>query len=301
MRVLIGVDGSEGSHAALDFACRILNPAIDELLMVYSPPGVGHARAVTLEPVQHYLADAVFSRALQHCTHPMTDRVSSMACHVEPTHGLMAVAMDRDCEMIVVGARGTGPLREPPLGRVASHLVDQASLPVLVVRVSDATEPARPLNVLLASDGTRTSRHAAEVLARLTWPPRSVGWAMTVLEHSIENGIPDWLLERLDEEQLAALGMGEFHCDASARSRTQTEAAQWYGELPAIFADREPIVRCGNAAHAILAAVTEHSIDLAVVGARRSGPVRRNLLGSTSFQVVRHARCSVLVVRGRTQ
>ena len=39
------------------------------------------------------------------------------------------------------------------------------------------------------------------------------------------------------------------------------------------------------------------SFDLIVVGAHVKGAMERLLLGSTAAQVVRHARCPVLVVR----
>jgi nucleotide-binding universal stress UspA family protein len=152
--------------------------------------------------------------------------------------------------------------------------------------------------VLLASDGSTTSRHAGEILRRLTWPKLSTGMAITVVEPSDQQHLPDWLEERLDDQQLEQLGMGRFCCDAEHESRIRDEAVKWYGELPAIFAGNEPLVAAGHAAEEVLAAIVAHRIDLVVVGARRLGLIQRLLLGSTSSQVVAHAPCSVLVVRG---
>ncbi|MBX6765035.1 MAG: universal stress protein, partial [Rubrobacteraceae bacterium] len=47
----------------------------------------------------------------------------------------------------------------------------------------------------------------------------------------------------------------------------------------------------------IVAVAEEIGADLVVVGSRGLGGLRRTLMGSVSDSVVRHAHCSVLVVR----
>ncbi len=297
MRVLIGVDGSPASYGAVQFAGRLLSAAKDDVLLYYSPPGSGAAHGGMLEPVQLYLADAVFDQARRHLPEPLQSRVQTVACRREASQGLPLVALDRQCDLTVLGARGTGPVRERSLGSVAHHVVDHATLPVLVVRCGEASATG-PLHVLLASDGSQTSRRATEVLQLFSWPPQTIGMAITVIEPEVQHHLPEWLEEQLDDQQLAALGMGRFCCDSNHEAHIRQEAAKWYGELPAIFAGREPLVAVGHAGQEVLSAVANLRIDLVVVGARRLGPIRRLLLGSTSSQVVAHAPCSVLVVRG---
>lgn len=55
-------------------------------------------------------------------------------------------------------------------------------------------------------------------------------------------------------------------------------------------------VRSGTPGTAILAAADESSADLIVIGSHQPG-IKDYLLGSTAGRVVRHANCSVLVVR----
>jgi universal stress protein F len=55
-------------------------------------------------------------------------------------------------------------------------------------------------------------------------------------------------------------------------------------------------VRTGQPASSILAAADEHKVDVIVIASHRPG-FQDYLIGSTAARVVRHARCSVLVLR----
>lgn len=59
----------------------------------------------------------------------------------------------------------------------------------------------------------------------------------------------------------------------------------------------ETHLRVGDAAKEIVGAAEELGAGLIVVGSRGRGRMRRLLMGSVSDSVVRHAHCSVLVVR----
>ena len=296
MRVLIGVDGSAMSDGAVQLAGRLLSAEDDEILFYYSPPGTHSVQGGPLQPVQVYLSDAVFEKARQQLPEPLRKRVQTVASAREASHGLLLAGLDRQCDLIVIGARGTGPVRERSLGSLSQHVVDHATIPVLVVRC-DESRATRPLHLLLASDGSQASRHASKVLNRFSWPPETSGTAITVIEPEDQHNLPEWLQVQLDDQQLAALGMGQFGCDANCEARVRQEAAKWYGDLPAIFAGHDPLVAVGHAGQEVLAAVAANRIDLVVVGARRLGPISRLLLGSTSSLVVAHAPCSVLVIR----
>ncbi|HMO83340.1 MAG TPA: universal stress protein [Lacipirellulaceae bacterium] len=293
MKVLIAVDGSAGSLGAVQFASRLLSEK-DEVLLYYAPPGelVGGS---ALNRAQSHLADAIFERSIQYLPEGLRKRALHIASHREPVQGISLIAADQQCDLIVLGARGTGPLRERPLGTVSRHIVDHAALPVLLVR-SPELESAEPLRVLVASDGSITSRHTGEILRQFTWPDKATGMVITVVEANDRQRLPEWLEDQLDNQQLEQMGMGRFFCDAAHEARIRADAAKWCGELPTIFAGHPPIVAVGHAAEQVLAAVAAHRIDLIVVGARRHGPVHRLLLGSTSSQVVEHAPCSVLIV-----
>src|SRR5215216_6183924 len=56
-------------------------------------------------------------------------------------------------------------------------------------------------------------------------------------------------------------------------------------------------LRVGEAANEIVELAEEIGVDLVVLGSRGHGPMRRALMGSVSTSVLRHAHCSVLIVR----
>jgi nucleotide-binding universal stress UspA family protein len=301
MRALIGIDGSQGSLAALDFVVRLLTPDKDKLFLYYSPPPVyvraTHDASGTAGELQSHLATAVLDKARQQLPALWREAVQMIVGEKHPREGVLIAAEDRRADLIVLGARGAGPLQKPTLGSVVRHIVHHATIPVLIVR-GVPLRAGLPVRVLLASDGSNVSRHASDILHRFSWPVGTSGHTITVAESTAEGRIPEWLVEQLDAEQLAALGMGYFAGEDEEQARLRRETKLWYGTLPAIFEGREPLVIAGHAGNQILKAIDSNGIDLVVVGARRQGAVRRLLLGSVSEFVLTHAPCSVLVVHG---
>jgi nucleotide-binding universal stress UspA family protein len=300
MRVLIGVDGSPHSFASVQFVGSLLAADKDAVTLYYSPPPVW-VRAVpdasgTAGAAQGFLANAVFEKARQFLPEPLRQKTQTIVGTREPRHGLLIAADECRADLIVIGARGVGHLKQPSLGSIAQYVVHHATTPVLVVRGAGSSPP-KPVRVLLASDGSAISRHALEILERFSWPSGTSGHAITVLESSAEGQLPEWLADRLDDQQLAALGMGPFTRDEVEEARIRQEATRWHGTLPAIFRGRDPLVVAGHAGEQILKAIDAQGIDLVIVGARRQGAVRRLLLGSTSEFVLNHSPCSVLIVR----
>ncbi len=304
MRVLIGVDGSQGSFAAVDFASRLLSQEKDEITLYYSPPQV-YVRTVadsraSEANLQFLLATSVFDRAKQHLPAAFVAAAKTITGTRDPLDGMPLAADDCRADLIAVGARGVGPAKAPALGSLVRHIVHHATVPVLVVRGA-ARAPGKSLRILLATDAGAESRHAAEVLGKFTWPPGSTGQTITVVESSTVGQIPQWLADQLDDQQLAALGLGRFGQTDEEAARRRAELKNWESALPAIFTGHDPLVAIGHAGDQIVSAILDQQADLAVVGARRQGAIRRLLLGSTSDHVLLHAPCSVLVVRSHEQ
>ena len=300
MRVLIGVDGSAGSLAAAKLIGSVLTPGKDLVFVYYSPPPVyvraTHDAAGTAGALQSYLTTAVIDKALQHLPGQLAAQSQTIVGSRDARQGLLVAADECRADLIVIGARGAGPMKQPTVGSIARHVVHEATIPVLVVR--GLVDLRKPMHVLLASDGSEVSQHAASLLKGFSWPSGTTGHALTVLESTPEGTIPEWLVEQLTDEQLAALGMGYFARDEAEEVHIREGAARWYGDLPGIFQSRDPLILPGHAGDQILKAIDAEAINLVVVGARRQGAVRRFLLGSTSDFVLNHAPCSVLIVRG---
>ena len=82
--------------------------------------------------------------------------------------------------------------------------------------------------------------------------------------------------------------------DAREREHLEEQLAPWRLRYPAV--DAEAVVSPDGAA-AVLVAVS-HRAQLVVVGSRGHGTVANTLLGSTGVQLLHHAGCPVLIVRG---
>ncbi len=301
MKVLIGVDGSSGSFEAIRQAVSLLAPDRDQVGLFYSPPEFqlrsdAHLEDATVERARTALARAVYDEARGKLPEALRGSVHEITGTANARHGLVAAADEWHADLIALGARGIGGVKELLLGSVAQSVAREASVPVLIVR---PRKDARPLRLLLAADGAAPSRHAAEMLGRCTWPSQATGRIITVIEPLLAGEVPDWLAKHVRDADTEAIAQAWRKEHEAERRSKREEMVRLATTLPAPFQSQEPLVAEGNAAEEILKAIAQLQIDLVVVGARDLGRWERWLMGSTSEKVLAHAPCSVLVVRGR--
>jgi nucleotide-binding universal stress UspA family protein len=299
MKVLMAVDGSADGFEAVRQAGRLLSPLRDQIALYFTPPQVRdpHVEPKMLERARQALADAVFNEARSHLPAELHMGVVTILGVKPPRTGVLLAAEEWKADMIVVGARGAGPMDTLLLGSVSQSVVHGSHVPVLVVRAMPGRAADQPLRVLLAYDSSPTSQQAAVVLNHLTFPSGTVGRAMTVIESMLVGTVPKWLEERArsaDADAMAQAWVREHEAD---KQHQQEELTRYCGTLPVPFHSAQPIVAEGYPADQILRTIAAESIDLVVVGALGKNALTRLLLGSTSQKVLDHAPCSVLVVR----
>ena len=142
MTVIVGVDGSVGARAALEFAideaARRQSPL--RVIAVVEPPAYGIA-AVSgfVPPSAAILVKDVNGALQQHVDDIVAARqdggavtISVEALAGQPGQVLCAAAGDAD--LLVVGRSGHGSVTESLLGSVGLHCVMHALSPVTVVR-----------------------------------------------------------------------------------------------------------------------------------------------------------------------
>lgn len=156
-RIVVGMDLEESGDTALSEALRIASRIPDsEIDPVY---------AIQADPAVQLKELDVMSRHLERAMQQLRERVEKICndmrvlqrtrLHVrfgDPVKVLQQVAVDYDGDVLVVGTRGRRGVERLLLGSVASDLVRQARLPVVVARVKDFTglektealDPARP-------------------------------------------------------------------------------------------------------------------------------------------------------------
>jgi nucleotide-binding universal stress UspA family protein len=299
MRVLIAVDGSANSFAAVGQIAQLLKAGKDEIALYCAPPAMHLTPGATSQEVlvraRQALADAIFDEARKHLPSELQTGVHTIPGTQDARHGIVVAADQWPANLIVVGARGLGKLERLLLGSVSRAVVHAARLPVWVAR-SQGAQARQGFRVLLACESPELGRRGADVLGRLSWPRDATGHTLTVLPSMFAGQVPEWLQQQARGPDVEAM-VQTWTREHDDEKRTNLARMQDFARgLPAPFLNAPPIVAEGEPAAEILAAIAREKIDLVVVGTRRKHTLASAILGSTSEAVLNHAGCSVLVV-----
>lgn len=283
--VVVGVDDSDGSRAALAFAtdeARRRNAPL-RLLHALSWPLGGTAALVSpdaqLRTPLEAGAQALLRRAADEAVDVLgSDRVSWLVADGDPV-GVLQTASS-EAQLLVVGSRGVGGVAGLLLGSTANGVVMHAACPVVVLPAPTAVVVSPRTSVVVGVAG-RPGDEAVlalafgEAVARGTDLVAVHAWQDAVLETSFQSMSPlvDWAGVLLDEERVLAEAL-----------------AGWRDKEPDVTV-REVLLRERTARALVSVALTA---QLLVVGHRPRGPLAR--LGSTTHGVLHRAGCPVAVV-----
>jgi nucleotide-binding universal stress UspA family protein len=299
MRVLIALDGSDGSFEAVRQIAPLLTPARDELALYCRPPNVQiRSRSVAKEVVagaQDSLAQAIFAEARKRLPSALAEKSATIVGHQDPRHGIIVAAQQWSAELIVMGARGLSPFQRLLLGSVSRAVVHAALVGVWIARPGSSSTQ-NPPRVLLATESPESAKRPAELLSRLTWPDGSAFTILTVIQSIFAGRVPDWLQQQArspDVEAMVRAWAAEH--DEEIRNNA-ARINDLIGRLPPPLQGAQALVAEGEAANVILSTAKRQHSDLIVVGTRQKWSIGNAILGSVSEAVLNHADCSVLVV-----
>jgi len=143
MKIVVGVDDSPHSEAALEFVKRIAWPgrtevvvvsAVQPTVLLYTEvfvPAPAMAERVTDE--QRAAHQEVVSRA-ERSLREYGMKTTARVVLGDPREALVDVARREHADLLVVGSHGRSGLTKLLMGSVASHVVTHAPCNVLVVR-----------------------------------------------------------------------------------------------------------------------------------------------------------------------
>jgi nucleotide-binding universal stress UspA family protein len=283
-RVIVGVDGSEPSRAALRWAAQDAARRGAELVVVHAydwrvvgarmQVGGGYADAMR-ENAERVVAAAVAEARSSRPSLAVTGRTT-----VGPA---AAVLLDctEDGDLIVVGSRGRGGFRSLVLGSVSQQVATHARGPVVVVRGRAAVGDGPVVVGVDASPASSRTVGAAFHEAALR------GAKLSVVSVVVE-ATPPWgpdAAPYVDE-------VGQLQLE-STRQRLAEEIAPWAEKFPDVPVD--PAAVGGHPAE-VLIDQSRHAA-LVVVGTRGHGGFDGLLLGAVSLQLIHHSDCPVLIVR----
>jgi nucleotide-binding universal stress UspA family protein len=143
--ILVGVDGSECSQGALEYAAEeaALRGAPLRIVCVWDVPDVG--KAVSSYPKEFLKiiqdeAKAIVAKARDRVTElKPTLTVDAEVIKGHPSDVIVEEA--KDAALVVVGNRGRGGVASLLLGSVSHHVVHLAPCPVTIVRIEAAEWP----------------------------------------------------------------------------------------------------------------------------------------------------------------
>lgn len=303
MKILIAIDGSADGFEATRQAAALLSAARDQVTFFYSAPEVNVDADVALDPAvlaraRQALADAVFEEARKCLPADMAARAETILGSGDPRQTITATAERVSADMIVVGARGLSPMASLLLGSVSKSVVHTSRVPVFVARRSPDASAEDILRVLVACDTCEPNGPIADVIRKLSWPPGTVGRAITVVPGMFAGEVPTWLKERTRSPEIEELTRAWVEEHQRELRGTQAKLSAYCEALPAAFHQGAVVVE-GHPADKILQEIEREKIDLVIVGAKDRSAIGRFFLGSTSDAVLNQAPCSVLVVRER--
>ena len=285
MKTLLAVDGSDNSYEAVHImkylaraeqltllhALDVSRPAYPEML-----PEVAEELYKTLEQSMKEDGERLLKRVeslLPLHAGPTTKqlRVGS------PAKTILSMAEEQKADLIVMGARGLGPIKERLLGSVSHRILTLAPYATLIVN-----GPVKPVKqILLPLEGPIDAEAAVRFLRLKPFHETVELTLMTVLPWTE----PPWPSGAAAAAAAAATEMLE----------KQTEYIEAVAErLCAIGYKAHGVALLGTPPTMILQQATTLRSDLILLGTRGRQGITRFVLGSVSHAVLHKAPCPVL-------
>jgi len=277
-KILVAYDGSASARNGLAVASHLAQEDKSWIKVLSVLPGyngdlelVGVSKiAETIEgPGGKLLAEAQ-EIADQEGVHILTNMTQG-----EPYDKIVHVADDENCDLIIMGRRGTHQLERELVGSVTARVIGYTPKDVLVV--PDGCKLTRK-NILLATDGSPSCEAA-------------VGRAIEIAKDQSAKLTAVSVVYTNDEYLALAPGIVE---DLIGKAKEKLAIISQKGKEAGI--EINTTVKEGEAYEAITTLAQESNVDLIVMGSHGKKHLQRLLMGSVTERTIGYASCPVLVV-----
>lgn len=298
MRIILGTDGSEGARWAAEtlVALPLASPAEVTVLAAVDVPEPSFTSVTPMARRAYSQALATMRReAEEEALHALDTTGQILDGHLVSittrlTHGpaetaIIEMAERLRADLVVVGSRGLGPVKEFLLGNVSQQVIRSAPCSVLIAR-----GPVGPVRrVLIGMDGSVHAEAATRFVSDLPLPSEASVHLCAVAE------APTFGPGKVaTPQELAAALRTIAEVGRASADRVLAEGRRL---LAAVGCEITTSMRAGHPVDHLLAAIREFRPDLAVIGAKGRTGAKSFALGSVAQMVLKYASCSVLVVR----
>jgi nucleotide-binding universal stress UspA family protein len=311
MKLLLAIDGSNGSDLALDSILDSEWPDGSSVhVLTVAEPLHKHLDALALgigtmaETAQKAL-EADLQELLNESVAKLKEKfgatnATSALVKGNPSEEILKAALSMDAALLIVGSQGTGGASAADFGKVAVTLASKASCSVKVV--SELSEPtlekaggktAVPTRFLIAINESDNSHAVLNLISTRPWPGDSSFQVLSVVPQTKR-------AERSRFFKAAAIAETEEKVQTAQKAAADTLVKNATQKLKDCFPQGKVTghVLMGSPRNLILQVAQDWPADVIIIGAHdHKDGMFANMAGSTASAVVAHASCSVIVVR----
>lgn len=291
-KILIPLDGSPLAETALAHVQRMAPAGTAELVLItvietyrygYSATDIAFNNTLhyVRESTGEYLAQQQSKLEAQQYT------VQIYAVEGDAAQGILDVAEETGADLIAMTTHGRAGVMRWALGSVAERVLQEANIPVWLVRESTRIVPPEEMErILVPLDGTEA---ATQALAQARQLAQHTGAELLLLR-----AIPD--MDGIDSENM-------FNDEPTAqqtremwRTRAEEYLAEVAQDLAAANISSRTLVVQDDPAHAVFQTAAAENVDCIVMATHARYGLNRLLYGSVADDVLRHIDCPLLLV-----
>jgi nucleotide-binding universal stress UspA family protein len=276
--VVVAVDGSEASRAALRWAAGLGAPL--RAVRAWSYPTSLPLPWSKFAPQTPEELDREVTTELEELVRrelPGDRDVAAWALRGDPAAALVTHVAETSPRLLVVGSRGLGGFKGLLLGSVSRECLEYATCPVVVVPGPErAKAPTKVSRILVGLDGSDQSSRALDLAVELA---RTLG-ADVMVVHAFDPGFAELPPDVATELRASVESTLQDRCGEALAQDVVTDYHVMDGD------PRQVLVRCA----------AEHRADLIVIGAVGTGTVNKEL-GPVAAYLGTRALVPVAVVR----
>jgi len=136
-QILVAIDGSKNSVRATDLARELREHCGGRLILVYAFPAIPHflGQKYMLDLAARHRIEA--ERVMKEASAPLQENGTPFETEIlegPAAEAILNVAEVRECDLIIIGAKGYTNLEAHLIGSVSDRVVKHAKCPVLVVK-----------------------------------------------------------------------------------------------------------------------------------------------------------------------